>query len=1049
MLSHKPEVLQMIEKKIIFFQEMIQKTILHVQKIKMFDLLSISEVAKCIGSLHDLVKKLKDIVNEKNTTSTDTLLTKLQVVNNELSSILKIYGTESLDDMITICFGGSTNILCEEPDKFSLLKKYFHPINYSVIQIKSNDTELLSQITPAKSIYCQEISQTVKEFHLKVYGIRIILYNSNLKKTLSIIGIVDDVIIDFLDNSYINLCKNKIQQNLPKDDMFQNDIFPRFLSSLSLKDHLINNNTDIYCKYTGYMNQVHVIKQKTMQQIVKEYISNDLFMKRLTLIQLLIYSASCENQYLAYLLYDILSNDVNGTVDTQEQTILFDSFPWSIQQYFRDAMKKTVQYTNSLTDYDVNKIPMEQQICLLNAPENVKEKAMNKLKEMKSKSEDSGSKAQQYLKGLMKIPFRIYRKEKILTIMDEIRAEFKEYIAQNPNPNPNTTLVKKDKYTSLDIIKCIHDFYKCANDNSNTHSNNTHSNNTHSKTQLIEQIKQINDLIKKNKISHPKIKFSNKNITELTSDIQNFKILHEETYNKIVNVNTDNQSKVSPICTSFANIEHNFTTITNYMQNVKKILDKSVYGHDKPKKQIERIIGQWINGEQDGYCFGFEGPPGVGKTSLAKQGLSNCLLDEHGESRPFAMIQMGGDSNGSTLHGHNYTYVGSTWGSIVQIIIDKKCMNPIIFIDELDKICKTENGREIVGILIHLLDPAQNDCFQDKYFSGIDIDLSKALFVLSYNDPDAIDRILLDRIHRVKFINLSLDEKLTISQEYLLPDIYKKMGLENMILLETNVLKYIIDEYTAEPGVRKLKEILFEIVGEINLDTLTNKTTSYVDMEYPMKISIEDIKTKYFKDKQEIKHKQIHQEASVGIINGLWANALGFGGVIPIQAKYYPSDKFMDLKLTGMQGDVMKESMNVAQTLAWDLTPVEKKKLICKLSKMSIHIHCPEGAVPKDGPSAGTAITCVMYSLLNEIKIKNNIAITGEISLDGSITEIGGLNVKIQGGLKAGVKEFIFPEENIKDFNTFMEKHKDTALVEGIQFHPVGHISQVFKLIFI
>ena len=204
-------------------------------------------------------------------------------------------------------------------------------------------------------------------------------------------------------------------------------------------------------------------------------------------------------------------------------------------------------------------------------------------------------------------------------------------------------------------------------------------------------------------------------------------------------------------------------------------MDKSVYGHDKPKKQIERIIGQWINGEQSGYCFGFEGPPGVGKTSLAKQGLANCLKDENGETRPFAMIQMGGDSNGSTLHGHNYTYVGSTWGSIVQILIDKKCMNPIIFIDELDKISKTENGREIIGILIHLLDPAQNDCFQDKYFSGIDLDLSKALFVLSYNDAESIDRILLDRIHRVKFSNLSLDEKLKISKEYFLLKLLFKM----------------------------------------------------------------------------------------------------------------------------------------------------------------------------------------------------------------------------------------------------------------------------------
>ena len=197
-------------------------------------------------------------------------------------------------------------------------------------------------------------------------------------------------------------------------------------------------------------------------------------------------------------------------------------------------------------------------------------------------------------------------------------------------------------------------------------------------------------------------------------------------------------------------IDIKFANIGEYMNNVKKILDDSIYGHSKAKQQIERIIGQWINGQQDGYCFGFEGAPGLGKTTLAKKGLSKCLINENGEGRPFSMIQMGGDTNGSTLHGHSYTYVGSTWGSIVQILIDKKCMNPIIFIDEVDKISKTEHGREIVGILTHLLDSTQNDCFQDKYFSGIDLDLSKALFILSYNDVDSIDKILLDRIHRIK-----------------------------------------------------------------------------------------------------------------------------------------------------------------------------------------------------------------------------------------------------------------------------------------------------------
>jgi ATP-dependent Lon protease len=435
---------------------------------------------------------------------------------------------------------------------------------------------------------------------------------------------------------------------------------------------------------------------------------------------------------------------------------------------------------------------------------------------------------------------------------------------------------------------------------------------------------------------------------------------------------------------------------------------------------------------------------------MAKKGLADCLKDEHGNSRPFAMIQMGGDANGSSLHGHNYTYVGSTWGSIVQILIDKKCMNPIIFIDEVDKISKTEHGKEIVGILTHLLDPAQNDCFQDKYFSGIDLDLSKALFILSYNDVDAIDKIMLDRIHRVQFKNLTLDEKLVIAKSHILPDIYDKMGLQNMIEISDEVLKFVIDEFTSEPGVRKLKETLFEIIGEINLTILKNFHNTYT---IPIVVTVEDIKTKYLKDKQEIKHKKIHCVNKVGIINGLWANSQGKGGVIPIQSNWRPSGRFLELHLTGQQGDVMKESMNVALTLAWSLTPLEtRSKMLEKQGKETtpsgVHIHCPEGATPKDGPSAGTAITTTLYSLFNNKEIKYNVAITGEITLDGKVTEIGGLDLKFLGGIKAGVTQFIYPKENKKDYDSFMEKYKDDEITKDIHFYAVETIEEVFELAF-
>jgi len=318
-------------------------------------------------------------------------------------------------------------------------------------------------------------------------------------------------------------------------------------------------------------------------------------------------------------------------------------------------------------------------------------------------------------------------------------------------------------------------------------------------------------------------------------------------------------------------------------------LNNCVHGHDNAKKQIEIIISQWINGEQKGNCFGFEGSPGVGKTTLAR-GLSECLKDDNNNPRPFSLIMMGGDSNGSHLVGHSYTYVGSTWGQIVQILIDKKCMNPIILIDEVDKISRTEHGKEITGILTHLLDPTQNDSFQDKYFSGIELDLSKALFILSYNDPDAIDKVLLDRVHRIKFDSLSIEDKIEISNKHLLPDIYKNIGLEGVIELSNETIKFIIEEYTLEPGVRKLKEKFFEIIGEINLHILKSNPANYYDIKIPVGVTIDDIKNNYFKDKHAMRKQEIHNENKVGIINCLWANMYNIGGILSATASFNPSN---------------------------------------------------------------------------------------------------------------------------------------------------------------
>jgi ATP-dependent Lon protease len=310
-----------------------------------------------------------------------------------------------------------------------------------------------------------------------------------------------------------------------------------------------------------------------------------------------------------------------------------------------------------------------------------------------------------------------------------------------------------------------------------------------------------------------------------------------------------------------------------------------------------------------------------------------------------------------------------------------------------------------------------------------------------------MDRIMLDRIHRIKFENLSLEEKIIICNKHLLPDIYKSVGLNGMLTFSEDVLKFIIEEYTLEAGVRKLKEILFEIVGEINLEILNKNNI----IDIPLKITIDDIKTKYLKDKREQITRKVFDISKIGFVNGMYATTLGNGGTLPIHAQFFPSDKFLDLKLTGLQQEVMRESMHVALTVAWNLTDYKNQKNTREKydndHKCGINIHTGDGSVQKDGPSAGCAITCAIYSLLNDIPIKPEFGITGEIQMSGEVTAIGGLSNKILGSIKSSVKSFIYPKENQRDFDDFIKKYKDDAILENITFYPIEHVNEALALL--
>ena len=429
-------------------------------------------------------------------------------------------------------------------------------------------------------------------------------------------------------------------------------------------------------------------------------------------------------------------------------------------------------------------------------------------------------------------------------------------------------------------------------------------------------------------------------------------------------------------------------------------------------------------------------------TSLIKEGIAKAM------DKPFIFISLGGATDGSFLEGHSYTYEGSIYGRIVSGLIDAKCMDPIIYFDELDKIGKCAKGDEIANILVHLTDPVQNTHFRDKYFHGVDIDLSKATIIFSYNDPYNINPILMDRITTIETKFLMLHQKISIAQNYLLPEIIKDMGLaKDDITIHDNTLQYIIENWTHEGGVRKLKSLLYNIVREINIANLTKQKLNKTNVIFPFYINLNNIKH-ILKHKKEITPEKIHDTDLCGVINGLYASGDGsFGGIMPIQILWTPSTKPLKIKATGNLKTVIKESTAVAASLAFNCLDKDvQTKIMNNLKEhpKGLHIHCPEGATPKDGPSAGTAITCAIYSILTDKPIRRDIAITGEINLQGDVMPIGGLENKIEGAKKAGIKIILYPKDNQKDI-TLIKERNPTLIDDTISIISISTIQEALN----
>lgn len=1018
----------------------------------------------------------------------DSELNELQKIQSKYATFVTQYGCPDLSTAVELLYGR------RYIEKFSTLEdKQTRDIWNTISTI--SEVRRVSRVVPStecvkfSDFYLYDVEHnvsTLESFKNSLMGIYFTIpdvkYTYIIHCTLPPITLKEVSLFDF------DTWKKSVLDNRPEKECFNTQSFELFLDTILFRMYLFaQTHEELYILYYGCHGWSLKTIQKPMNQLTRQFLSCSLDEKYNWIYRALIFQEiHCEWSQLIFVLFDLMHKYKTEVVNyegqmletpiistTWEQSSLYNWLPFDLKRKLRRAIKdsfdKSIQLEGS--DEDPNEhLPIEQRIRFMKTSENVKRKALTKWREVKMKQDENSSKARQYVEGLLRIPFGVYREEPCLKLFSQIKKQEDKH-----------KTILEETYCNLSFDKSIQWTRNELNEIPNRRKH------------LIHFVNFLNELFNHLDIAnHPvhiehckmflpmfPLRITGKRQQEIRKIIfemvewllENANepkivlILHSMIcylYNdknpdttkmfhscKINPYNTDVVPELSvyyPVeCFQEYPIEHHFvqwqmpkafllkTPLMSRLLNesfqvkqpwnkIKEILngfhttlEKSIHGHNQAKRQIERILGQWMRGEQGGYCFGFEGPPGVGKTSLAKYGLANCLKDENGESRPFQFIALGGSTHGNTLEGHNYTYLGSTWGRLVDILMEKECMNPIIFIDELDKVSKTEHGQEIIGILTHLVDPTQNTHIHDKYFNGVDLDFSKALIVFSYNDVDAIDRVLLDRIHRVKFSPLSINEKITVARDYLLPELSNKFQWD-LPEFSDDILKNVIKKYTREAGVRKFKEILFEIISEMNLEYLKE-----IHLRLPITMDTID---KYLKERTPVITRTILDEQQPGLVNGMWANSMGQGGLLTVEASWCPAKEPLHLTLTGSQGDVMKESMTVARTVAWGLLSPESQQKQIELNS-GIHIHCPENATPKDGPSAGCCITLAILSLMMKRNVPTNMAFTGEISLNHKVTAIGGLEQKIIGSIDTGVEIFFYPQENARDAERIREKYPD------------------------